>query len=437
MESRDILFLQQSLTDFPLMIWKWNLRDGTFMTSAGIANFLREKPSFQIRHLHKWIENAHPDDRHRIHEVVQSLREGRVERFSLLYRIRDESGQWRWVLSQGETSSRDAKGVPLEATGITVDQTSHMKDVNERQILQQQLAESEERLKLALEATQDGLWDWDLENDEVFISDHWVEMLGYTSEDIPPSAKVLFEIMHPEDKDRARALLHSHLRGETPSYEAEFRALTRDGEWKWILSRGRVVSRNSHGKPLRIVGTHTDISSRVRNQEQIQELEARLRDASSRDSLTGVLNRQAFRRILNREADRSLRYSSPLSLILINFDRFNLINSEYGHQGGDRLLVEASRFIGREIRTSDNLARWSGEEFIILTPEKLRGALTLAEKLRAGITSSSFSGLPPVSASFGVATYRNGEKVENFLQRVDIALYKAKKHQGNRVASQE
>jgi diguanylate cyclase (GGDEF)-like protein len=149
------------------------------------------------------------------------------------------------------------------------------------------------------------------------------------------------------------------------------------------------------------------------------------------------LNRQEFRRILNREADRSRRYSSPLSLIPINFNRFNLINTEHGLQAGDRLLIEASRLIETEIRTSDNLARWSGEEFIILTPEKLRGALQLAEKLRASILNTSFTGLPPVSASFGVASYRAGEKLESLLQRVDIALYKAKKHQGNRVAFQE
>lgn len=382
-------------------------------------------------------EYVHPQDVKGVAELLAAHREGRTPLFTAEYRIRFPQNRVKWILQRGRICRRDTEGNPLQMMGTLMDISEQKKGEEARISLQKKLAESEERLSLALEATREGLWDWDLKNDTVFISDHWVEMLGYTKEDIPDSAKVLFGIMHPEDKEAARETLHSHLQGKTPFYEAEFRALTKEGEWKWIVSRGKVVSHDPEGAPLRIVGTHTDISGQISNQKKIEELKARLHEASSRDSLTGVLNRQAFRRILSREADRSLRCTSSLSLILVNFDHFNDINTRYGHQAGDNLLVETSRLISQEIRPSDVLARWSGEEFIILTPGKLRSSLALAEKLRSIIANNDFPGLPDITASFGVAGYRAGEKLEDLIQRVDIALYKAKTNRGNGIASQQ
>lgn len=417
-------------------LWDHDLRSGEISLDERSLLIL-EHPDGSTVPFDRIVDYIHPDDFPLVLELLNRHIHGLTPLFSIEYRVILPRDRTKWILQRGRICRRDSKGNPLRMRGTIMDISEHKKAEEARIALQGQLAESEKRLKLALEATEDGLWDWDLKNDTVFISDNWVDMLGYTSEDIPNSAKVLFEIMHPEDKERARKKLRDHLEGNTPFYKAEFRALTKSGEWKWILSRGRIVSRSADGTPLRIVGTHTDISGRISSQREIEKLEAKLREASTHDSLTGVLNRQAFRSILNRETDRSQRHASPLSVILVNFDRFNDINRQYGNLTGDRLLVETSRLISQMIRSSDTLARWSGEEFIILIPEKLRASVALAEKLRAAIENSSFSGLPVVSASFGVASYRGGERVEALLQRVDVALYKAKKNQGNRVASQE
>ena len=144
---------------------------------------------------------------------------------------------------------------------------------------------SEGRWKYALEGAGDGVWDWNAQTNEVFFSDQWKAMLGYNNDEIGNTLDEWDKRIHPDDKDLVYLDLNKHLTNETPIYQNEHRVLCKDGTHKWILDRGKVISRNEDGKPLRVIGAHSDISERKKAEEEIKklnaELEQRVQDRTS------------------------------------------------------------------------------------------------------------------------------------------------------------
>lgn len=124
------------------------------------------------------------------------------------------------------------------------------------------LRDSQRRWQFALEGAGDGLWDWDAVTNQVFFSRHWKAMLGFAEHEIGDTLAEWESRVHPEDLEKARAEIARHFRGETPLYTSEHRMRCKDGSYKWILDRGQVVSRDAEGRPLRVIGTHTDITER-------------------------------------------------------------------------------------------------------------------------------------------------------------------------------
>ncbi len=140
-----------------------------------------------------------------------------------------------------------------------------------------ELRASESRWKYALEGAGDGVWDWNIRTGEVLYSRQWKKMLGYGQDDIASHHSEWERLAHPADRPQVAAILTDYLEGRIPAYATEHRMLCKDGSWKWILSRGMVVSRDSDGKPLRMIGTHSDITARKqaeqREAERLQQLE--------------------------------------------------------------------------------------------------------------------------------------------------------------------
>ena len=126
------------------------------------------------------------------------------------------------------------------------------------------LKEREERLRLVLEASTEGFWDWNIETGEIYRSGRWLDILGYSVNE--PDMQYWTKLVHPDDIDAAMKVLNDYLEGRIPKYEAEYRLLTKSGEIKWILERGSVIKRNKNGEPLRLAGTCTDISDRKKSE---------------------------------------------------------------------------------------------------------------------------------------------------------------------------
>lgn len=133
------------------------------------------------------------------------------------------------------------------------------------------LRESEERMKLVLDGSDLGYWDWDLKSDKVQRNNQWAEMLGYTLEEIEFTVKQWTDLIHPQDRDKAWDSIQDHLTGTTQSHRLEYRMLTKEGTYKWILDSARVVAWDSAGNPMRMCGTHADIDDREQAEEQLSE----------------------------------------------------------------------------------------------------------------------------------------------------------------------
>jgi PAS domain S-box-containing protein len=169
-------------------------------------------------------------------------------------------------------------GTPLDVEGVSValrDAEGRItgyvavnRDVTDRRRAEEALRRSEERLKLAVEATNDGLWDWNVPGDELYLSPRWYEMLGYGPEEIVGNAAVR-RLVHPDDRPLLARRFRAHARGEAAAYEAQHRVLAKSGEWRWVHNRGKIVERGPSGKPVRVIGTYTDITDQKKMQAQL------------------------------------------------------------------------------------------------------------------------------------------------------------------------
>jgi len=155
----------------------------------------------------------------------------------------------------------------------------------EHKRMDREVRESEERLSRALEATNDGVWDWDMRTNDVYFSPRWTSMLGYRPDEIRGRVESWATLVHPDDMPHVSQALDRHLRGAAPDYESEHRCRTAAGAWKWILDRGKIIERDEAGKPVRMIGTHTDISARKETERLLEEtnrhLEERVRERSA------------------------------------------------------------------------------------------------------------------------------------------------------------
>jgi diguanylate cyclase (GGDEF)-like protein len=180
----------------------------------------------------------------------------------------------------------------------------------------------------------------------------------------------------------------------------------------------------------REIGTEIQLHQK---QERLQELSQRMERLAVTDALTGAFNRLKFDEVLASEMQRAARYATPLALIMYDIDLFKRINDRYGHQAGDRVLVELTQLISANTRVSDLVARWGGEEFMIIVPQTaLAEAAALAEKLRQRVAVAPL-GPEPITCSFGVVERRERDTLETLTARADRALYQAKTAGRNRV----
>ncbi len=163
-----------------------------------------------------------------------------------------------------------------------------IQDTSERKEAIRALKESEERLKLVLTAAEVGTWDWDVQAGKVSYDKNWAAMIGYQVEELAPKISTWYELLHPDDAGPANEMLEEHLSGKTELYETEFRMRHKDGRWKWIHTKGKVIEFSDDGKPLRAIGTHLDISERIKHEDEQKRLEERMQHAQKLESL-GVL----------------------------------------------------------------------------------------------------------------------------------------------------
>jgi len=308
-------------------------------------------------------------------------------------------------------------------------------DITQLAAARNELHAQHQRLEAALDGSSLSLWDTDLRTGRVYLSEAWSEIVGGARSERVSTVQELVSLLHPDDVEPLRRVSLEVMKGSRASYALEHRVRTAAGDWRWILSRGRVTERDpASGRALRMIGTNLDITDRRRMEEALQSV-------AQSDPLTGLANRLLFQDRLRQALARARRAGSSIALLYLDLDRFKEVNDSLGHTGGDILLKDFASRLRAGVRATDTVARFGGDEFVILLEDvKDRGhAIRVAEKIVAEARQPLLvEGRElTATASIGVAFGDGNAVEEELLRSADAALYEAKNagRDGYRVAA--
>lgn len=279
----------------------------------------------------------------------------------------------------------------------------------------------QDRYELAIDASNAGLVDWDLERDAVFYSSRWKEMLGYVDTyKLKNSPYEWLSRLHPDDHKKVIFGLETFFQEKTKYYRAEFRLRHRNGAYLWILCKGLAI-RSRTGKAVRFVCTQVNITKRKKNEQKL------IYDALH-DVLTELPNRALFMDRLNQ----ALLSRNPFAVLYIDLDHFKEVNDSLGHEAGDTLLKMVARRLENVCRAGDTIARMGGDEFIVLLTNLIQKeelemlAVRLLKEVSAPLVLQGKKINPQLSIGITLGSSLTYKHSEDIIRDADVALYQAK-----------
>ena len=295
-----------------------------------------------------------------------------------------------------------------------------------RAVMLDRLRESEERYSTLVELAAIGISHVDLDGRFVHVNRQLCDMLGYTRDELLQLN--VRDISHPDDRhatDKDRARLHA---GEIDFFKAEKRYLRKDGSPVWVHLTVR-ARRGVDGHRVHDISIVEDITERREAQSRIEYL-------ATHDEMTGLANRTLFSELLSRAVARERRHHRRFAVLFVDLDRFKIINDSLGHDGGDEVLKAVASRLCASVRSSDVIARFGGDEFVLLVheiPDRHAAAIIARHLLSVVLTPAAIGEQQcRVTASIGVAVYPDdAEDANTLLKRADMALYRAKEEGKN------
>lgn len=300
-----------------------------------------------------------------------------------------------------------------------------LRDITKQKEAEEALKISEEKYRMIAENTTDTIWLYNMDQERfTYISPAILQLRGYTVEEA--LSQTLLDTVAPGSLEGvakgvadARDYLLAHP-DEPISHTVEIQQTTKSGDPVWVEVSVKLQF-NDQGEAT-VLGVSRNIEDRKRAESEILYL-------GYHDQLTGLYNRHYFETIINGEMDRADRYKEPLSMLLLDLDHFKAVNDTWGHLVGDDLLKTMSAAIQKEIRSTDTLVRYGGEELIILMPHTTKaGALLVADKIQAAIKINPHHTAGIQTVSIGVAQRMQSESFRHLYIRLDHALYQAKEN---------
>ncbi len=240
---------------------------------------------------------------------------------------------------------KDGSRLPFESTrrvvrsGDTYIVVAVSRDIRNRMAAEEALRKSNERFNLAVRATNDVIWDWDLVTGDIWWNENLTRAFGHERDEIGHNARAWYELIHADDRDRVVSALHRLLELGGESWSDDYRLRRRDGGYAFVIDRGQVI-RDGDGKALRMIGAKADATA-------LKEAEGRLSYLAQFDTLTGLPNRHLFRDRLGQTLVQARRNNWPVAVLFVDIDRFKRINDTFGQAAGDKLLKETARAPGR------------------------------------------------------------------------------------------
>ena len=294
--------------------------------------------------------------------------------------------------------------------------------------MEKNLRDSQERYDLAVRGAHDGLWDWDIKHNEIYYSPRWKSMLGFKDDEIGKGPDEWLKRVYRDDQKRLWQNLDSHLNGNSPHFECEYRIQDASGRYVWMLSRALAV-RDAEGKAYRMAGLQSDITARKLVEETMVY-------GALHDALTGLPNRELFMDRLSQRVELTIRHPENLFAVLfLDIDHFKEVNDSLGHTVGDQLLIGMARCLQLCLREEDTVSRFGGDEFAVMVNEvkDVKDAIHLAERFLARlkeITMPSSVG-KTTSVSIGIVMFNDKYKItQDILRDADTAMVHAKARGG-------
>ena len=290
---------------------------------------------------------------------------------------------------------------------------------------EKELQENEDKFRTIAQTAIDAIILADVHGNIIFWNKSAQRIFGYTEDEIfGKSLTILmperYRAAHIKGLERIKSTGESVYIGKT----TEMHALRKNGD---VFPIELSVSMWKTGEEYYYSGILRDITKR-------KNLESELKTLAVTDTLTQVFNRTKYYEIMEREIERTKRYDHPLSIIMFDIDHFKKVNDMYGHTVGDYVLQTLTQIVKENLRDTDYLVRWGGEEFIIIAPETdLKKAEILAERNRKASEGYKYDHIGTITASFGVTQFTKDDNEDTVIKRVDDALYEAKRKGRNRV----
>ncbi|MYL24697.1 diguanylate cyclase [Halomonas alkaliantarctica] len=377
-----------------------------------------------------FMQSVHPDDRERVQAAFDAALHGAP--YDIIHRVVHPDGSVRTVHERGQ--------IEFNAAGMARRMIGTVQDITEQKALEHNLR----RLVAILDSTSDLITMHGPDGTMLYmnsagrrfhglpatsVNDDWDPEQGWRRYALPQATRSIAETIR---------LFHPEWAAQRIEQEAMPAAL-RDGIWQ-----GETALLNPDGDEVpvsQVLIVHYDedgnvdqTSTMIRDISQQKRLEAELERNAITDHLTGAFNRKRFDEELSKALARRRRSGISTALILLDIDHFKPVNDTHGHAVGDKVLVELTNLIQSSLRVPDLLARWGGEEFVLLLPDTgLSEAHYLAERLRQLIAAHGFSVVGAITASLGVTTLQSTDCTHSCMKRLDEALYRAKHAGRNQV----
>lgn len=294
-------------------------------------------------------------------------------------------------------------------------------DITKRKKAEEQISNLVNKYKTIIAVSNSGGWEYNVESGNFYLTEEYFSMLGHyhkKSVDKYDLIKDWYEMMHPEDRDKAFKTFEDYVKSNKGSmFEHIFRLRHKDGRWLWILSRGRRLFLEDGKLTDTIIGTHIDITDLKKKEDEIEYL-------NYHDLLTGLNNRRSYEKELEKFLQKE---NLPLAIVMADVNGLKLTNDAFGHLQGDNLLIEVAKVIKSHVRLEDFVARLGGDEFIILMPKSVStDAEKLVKEINASLAQNPSHNMV-VSVSFGWATKKDdNEDYINVYKRAEYRMYRKK-----------
>jgi diguanylate cyclase (GGDEF)-like protein/PAS domain S-box-containing protein len=364
------------------------------------------------------LDHVHPEDLpHVLEKTEKALSAGGVATNRAEYRFRHKDGSWRWVESAGTYLLDDphVKGVVVQT-----------RDITERKRTEEALREAEESFRRSFEDAAIGMALVASNGRFLRTNRSLGELLGYREVEL--LGKTFQDITHPDDLDADLDQVRRMLVGEIRTYQMEKRYFHKEGHVVWVLLSVSLVH-DEEGDPLYFVSQIQDISER-------KVLEERLEHRAFHDCLTELPNRHLFMDRLGQALSRTRRRHKQVAVLFMDLDRFKVVNDSLGHEVGDLLLTVVAQRLRRCLRPEDTLARFGGDEFVVMIDavddpaQAVQVAERITEELRSPfiIEGRDLYVIASIGISLGDARTRDPD---DLLREADTAMYRAKDEGGD------